>query len=102
MIWTWLGFLLLIAILLALDLGWLSRRAGEISFKKAMLWSSAWIMSALTFTVLVYFGYEYHWFGLGTQIDAVDGRYNDGLSATAKYLTGYVLEKALSIDNLFV
>ena len=102
MIWTWLGFILLIGLLLTLDLGWLNRRPHEISFKESLIWSGAWIGIALAFTVLVYGGYEYHWFGLGTKFDAVDHRKNDGLSATAKYLTGYVLEKALSIDNLFV
>jgi tellurite resistance protein TerC len=102
MIWTWVGFLLLVFLLLALDLGWLNKRAHVISFREALIWSGAWVGIALGFTVMVYGGYEYHWFGLGTTIDAVDGRMNDGVSATAKYLTGYVLEKALSIDNLFV
>ena len=102
MIWTWIGFLLLVLLLLALDLGWLNKRAHVISFREALTWSGAWVGIALGFTVLVYGGYEYHWFGLGTTIDAVDGRMNNGVSATAKYLTGYVLEKALSIDNLFV
>jgi tellurite resistance protein TerC len=102
MIWTWLGFFVLIGLLLSLDLGWLSKRPHVMSFREALLWSAAWVGVALAFTVLVYGGYEHHWFGLGTKIDAVDGRVNDGLSATAKYLAGYVLEKALSIDNLFV
>ena len=102
MIWTWSGFLLLIALLLALDLGWLGKRSHVISFREALIWSGFWVAVTLSFCVLVYGGYEYHWFGLGTTIDAVDGQKNDGLSATAKYLTGYVLEKALSVDNLFV
>jgi len=102
MIWTWSGFFVLIGFLLALDLGWLNKRAHAISFREALVWSGVWIGIALSFSVLVYGGYEYHWFGLGKTIDAVDGRPNDGITATAKYLTGYVLEKALSIDNLFV
>ncbi len=102
MIWTWAGFLLLIGLLLALDLGWLGKRSHIISFREAFVWSGVWIAVALGFTVMVYGGYEYHWFGLGTTVDAVDGRVNNGVSATAKYLTGYVLEKALSVDNLFV
>jgi tellurite resistance protein TerC len=56
----------------------------------------------LSFSVLVYFVYEHQWQGLGTTIDAVDGAMNDGWSATEKYLTGYVVEKSLSIDNVFV
>ena len=102
MIWIWAGFLLLIGLLLALDLGWLGRKAHVISFREALTWSAVWIGIALSFSILVYAGYEYHWFGLGTTVDAVDLQKNDGITATAKYLTGYVLEKALSIDNLFV
>jgi len=56
----------------------------------------------LAFAVFVYFAYEGHWFGLGTVADAVDGLVNDGASATEKYLTGYVVEKSLSVDNIFV
>src|SRR5579859_1632169 len=102
MIWTWVGFFLLIGLLLSLDLGWLGKKRHVISLREALIWSGVWIGVALGFTVLVYGGYEYHWFGLGTTVDAVDGRLNDGISATARYLTGYVLEKALSIDNLFL
>ena len=56
----------------------------------------------LTFAVFVYFAYEGKWFGLGTVADAVDGLANDGTTATEKYLTGYVVEKSLSVDNIFV
>jgi tellurite resistance protein TerC len=40
--------------------------------------------------------------GLGLAVDAVDGQVNDGASATVKYLMGYVVEKSLSVDNVFV
>jgi tellurite resistance protein TerC len=40
--------------------------------------------------------------GLGLAVDAVDGQPNDGSSATVKYLTGYIIEKSLSVDNVFV
>jgi len=43
-----------------------------------------------------------HWAGLGASVDAVDGMVNDGRSAAIKYLTGYVVEKSLSVDNIFV
>src|SRR3972149_1412308 len=56
----------------------------------------------LGFSVFVYFAYDGHWFGLGTAADAVDGLTNDGATATEKYLTGYVVEKSLSVDNIFV
>jgi tellurite resistance protein TerC len=46
--------------------------------------------------------YDGHWFGIGTAVDAVDGLTNSGATATEKYLTGYVVEKSLSVDNIFV
>jgi tellurite resistance protein TerC len=52
--------------------------------------------------VFVYFGYEYRWMGLGLAVDAIDGQVNDGASAAIKYLTGYIIEKSLSVDNVFV
>src|SRR5205085_3307802 len=54
------------------------------------------------FAGFVYVGYEQHWLGLGVVPDAVDARVNDGASAVLKYLTGYVVEKSLSVDNVFV
>ena len=56
----------------------------------------------LTFSVFVCFAYEDHWFGLGLVADAVDDVINDGASAREKYLTGYLVEKSLSVDNIFV
>jgi tellurite resistance protein TerC len=70
--------------------------------KEALTWSAVWITLGLSFSVLVYFGYENHWLGLGSAADAVDGVINDGTTATIKYLTGYVVEKSLSVDNIFV
>jgi tellurite resistance protein TerC len=54
------------------------------------------------FAVFVYFAYTGQWFGLGTVADPVDGVPNSGASAAEKYLTGYVVEKSLSVDNIFV
>jgi tellurite resistance protein TerC len=102
MIFTWLGFILLIISLVILDLGLLNRRPATVSFSKSLIWAAGWISVSLAFTAVVYDGYANHRFGLGTIPDAVDGRINDGPTAASKYLTGYVLEKALSVDNLFV
>jgi tellurite resistance protein TerC len=98
----WVGFVTLILLLLALDLGVLHRKAHIVSMKEAILMSSVWIMLGLAFSVFVYYGYEYHWLGLGASIDAVDDTINDGRSATVKYITGYIIEKSLSVDNIFV
>ena len=98
----WVGFTVFILGMLALDLGVFHRRSHVIRVREALIWSAIWISIALAFTLFVWFGYEHHWLGLGMTIDPVDGQMNDGKSATLKYLTAYVLEKSLSVDNLFV
>lgn len=98
----WVGFTVFILGMLALDLGVFHRRSHVIRVREALIWSAIWISIALAFTLFVWFGYEHHWLGLGMTIDPVDGQINDGKSATLKYLTAYVLEKSLSVDNLFV
>jgi tellurite resistance protein TerC len=102
MIWIWLGFLAFILLLLALDLGVFHREAHVVSLRESMIWSAIWIALGLSFTGFVYIAYENHWMGLGTQVDPTDGSINNGAEAVIKYLTGYIVEKSLSIDNVFV
>ena len=102
MVWIWVGFIVFVLLMLALDLGVFHREAHVVSVKEALAWSAVWATLGLTFSVFVYFGYENRWLGLGSAIDAVDGVINDGTTATVKYLTGYVVEKSLSVDNIFV
>ena len=102
MVWVWLGFILFVLLMLALDLGVFHRKAHVVSVREALGWSAVWITMGLAFGAFVYFGYENRWLGLGTTVDAVGGRVNDGYNATVKYLTGSVIEKSLSVDNIFV
>ena len=102
MVFLWLGFITLVLAMLALDLGVFHRKAHVVSVKEALRWSAFWIGLGVMFSGFVYVAYEAHWLGLGNAIDAVDGTINDGRAATVKYLTGYVIEKSLSIDNIFV
>ena len=102
MIWVWTGFITFVLLLLALDLGVFHRKAHVVGVKEAVAWSAVWVSLGLAFAVLVYFAYEGRWFGLGSVADPVDGLPNDGSRATEKYLTGYVVEKSLSVDNIFV
>ncbi len=102
MVWIWVGFILFVLLMLALDLGVFHRKAHVVSLKEALTWSAVWITLGLSFSLFVYYGYENHWLGLGSSADAVDGVINDGTTATIKYLTGYVVEKSLSVDNVFV
>jgi tellurite resistance protein TerC len=102
MIWLWLAFIAFVLLMLALDLGVFHRTAHVVSVREALAWSAVWIAMGLTFSVFVYFAYDGSWFGLGTVPDSVDGLVNDGARAVEKYLTGYVVEKSLSVDNIFV
>ena len=102
MIWIWIGFILFVLALLALDLGVFHRKAHVVSIKEALAWSAVWVALGLSFSVFVYFGYSNNWMGLGTKIDPVDGTPITGGEAVIKYLTGYVVEKSLSVDNIFV
>ena len=102
MVWIWIAFIAFVLLMLALDLGVFHRKAHVVSVKEALAWSAVWLAMGLAFAAFVYFAYESQWFSLGTAADAVDRLANDGATATEKYLTGYVLEKSLSVDNIFV
>jgi len=110
-IWMYVGFILLVVGLLALDLGVFHRKLHVVGVKEALGWSAFWIGLGLTFSIFIYFGYERHWLGLGLTPDAMsaaqtlaDGTviYNDGQSALVRYLTGFLVEKSLAVDNIFV
>ena len=102
MVWLWAGFIVLVLLLLLLDLSVFHRKAHVDSVGEAFTWSAMWISLGLSFSVFVYFAYAGQWLSLGTQPDPVDGVINDGWTALQKYLTGYVVEKSLSMDNIFV
>jgi tellurite resistance protein TerC len=78
----WLGFTAFILALLALDLGVFHRKAHTVGYREALGWSAIWVGLALAFNLLVY-----HWFGSERALE---------------FLTGYLIEKALSVDNIFV
>ena len=81
-LWAWLGFIALVVLMLALDLGVFNRKAHVPSFKEAGIWSAVWIVLALIFNIVVW---KYM------------GRFKG-----IEWFTAYVLEKSLSVDNLFV
>lgn len=102
MIWAWVIFISFVLVMLALDLGVFHRKSHVVGVKESLGWSAVWITLGLAFSIFVYFAYENHWFQLGHGIDAVDKLVNTGKLAATKYLTGYVVEKSLSVDNIFV
>jgi len=82
MIWPWIGFTVFVLAMLALDLGVFHRKSHTVGMKEALAWSGAWIALALLFNAGIW-----HWQG-----------HVKGL----EFLTGYVVELSLSVDNLFV
>jgi len=100
-IWVWLIALGIVVSLLILDLGVLNRKAHRISLREAAGMTAVWVGFGLAFGVLVYFIYERHWFGVGVP-QGIAGEVTDGWKAVSLYITGYLLEESLSIDNLFV
>ena len=112
MLWMYAGFVALVLALLGLDLGVFHRKAHVVSVKEALGWSAFWIALGLSFAGFIYAGYENHWLGLGLfpdmmtlspqVVEGVGTVYNDGASAVVKYVTGYLVEKSLAVDNIFV
>jgi tellurite resistance protein TerC len=97
-LWLWGGFLLLVLSLLALDLGVFHRRPSEISFREALAWTAVWFILAMGFNALVYFLYEHHLLGVGLHV----GQNLGGPQASLHFFTGYIVEKSLSLDNIFI
>jgi tellurite resistance protein TerC len=95
---AWSGFVALVLALLALDLGVFNRKVHEPTVAEALGWSAFWIALAMAFNGLVYFLYENNWIGVGLTFPVdIDGR-----QASLEFFTGYLLEKSLSLDNIFV
>jgi tellurite resistance protein TerC len=80
--WLWMGFSFFIVFMLSLDLGLLNRKAHTVRYREAWIWTGVWVTLAMTFAYVVF-----HY--LGSQ---------RGL----EFLTGYLIELSLSVDNLFV
>jgi tellurite resistance protein TerC len=93
----WAGFFAIFIGVLALDLGVLHRESKAMDVRQALGWTVVWIIVALSFGGLVYGVYEYHWFGWRVASDAPSGS-----QAAIEYVTGYLLEWSLSVDNIFV
>lgn len=81
-LWLWIGFNVFVLAMLALDLGVFHRHAHVVSLKESLIWTAVWVALALVFNVGV-------WHFGGSQ---------KGL----EFLTGYLIEKSLSVDNVFV
>ncbi len=81
-VYVWIGFLAFVILLLSIDLGVFHRKSHEVKIKEALIWSAIWITLALIFNYGVYIFM--------------------GKEKALEFLTGYLIEKSLSVDNLFV
>ncbi|GIV30735.1 MAG: membrane protein [Saprospiraceae bacterium] len=95
---VWIGFILLVCIFLAIDLGIFNKQSHEIGTAEAFRWTSLWVSISMLFSVFVYFAYENNWMGIGQTV----GHPSSGMHAALTYLTGYIVELSLSMDNIFV
>lgn len=102
MIGVWTGFIVFICAILAVDLGVFNRHDHQPSGREAVVFTGATVVLALCFAGFVFQAYEHQWQGLGLRPDSIDGRMNDGHLAVVKFLTGYIVELSLSMDNVFV
>src|SRR5215475_11952546 len=96
MIWFWLGFFALVALLLFLDLGVLHRRAAEPSLRSAVGWTIGWVCLGLSFAGVVYLIYEHAWLG-ATMTAAPTAAHaapagGVGSDAAITYVSVYLLE----------
>jgi tellurite resistance protein TerC len=99
----YVGFTLFVLIMLALDLGLFHREAHEVSFKESLTWSIVWISLALIFNFLFY-KYAGWKFENDERLLAIPG-FNGEVAAKQvglEFLTGFIVEKSLAVDNIFV
>ncbi len=101
--WFYLGFIGFVLVLLALDLGIFHKKAHEVGFKEASIWTAIWIGMALVFNYLFYLYAKYR-FSTQEQYTSISGFDPDAQAKTTalEFLTGYVVEKSLAIDNIFI
>lgn len=101
--WFYLAFTGFVLVLLALDLGVFHRKAHAVSNKEAVTWSIIWVSLALLFNLFIY-KYSAHAFADNPRLMAISG-FDAEQAARAvglEFLTGFIVEKSLAVDNIFV
>jgi len=91
-IWLWVGFNLFVLLMLAVDLGVFHRKTHVVSGKEALLWSLVWISLSLVFNAVIYSFWD----------RMMPGSSYTNSEAALAFFTGYLIEKSLSVDNIFV
>jgi tellurite resistance protein TerC len=90
----WTVFIVVILIFLALDLGVFNRNPHIISTKEASIWTAIWVSISFLFSGIIY------WLYSNSLVENIDNL--KPIDATIKYITGYLIELSLSVDNIFV
>ena len=98
-VWLWLSFLGIIFVLLAFDLGVLHRTTREIEVKESLWLSAFYIALGLLYAGFVYWSFEY---ARDAAAPAIAATMLTGVEAAELYITGFVIEKSLAMDNVFV
>ncbi len=91
---VWILFIVFVIIALILDLGVFNKNPHEIKTKEASIWTSVWVTCALLFSGIVYLSFQNGWIDNPTDLTPTD--------AVLKYVTGYLIELSLSVDNIFI
>ncbi len=101
--WFYAAFTVFVLGMLALDLGVFNRKEHVISFKEAAAWSGVWVSLALIFNTLFYY-YAAWKFPQDERLMSIPGfdPSNAAWTVSLEFLTGYVVEKSLSVDNIFI
>ncbi|HVU62737.1 MAG TPA: TerC/Alx family metal homeostasis membrane protein [Phycisphaerales bacterium] len=112
MIWLWIGFLMLVAVLLALDLFIVGRRHRAMTARSALRWTMFFVAVGALFNVAIYFVYAHNVLGAGDEFvhhlkahgsaDHPTSPARIGSTAAMQFLAGWLTEYSLSVDNLFV
>lgn len=101
--WFYLGFVVFIAFVLSLDLGVFHKKAHVVSVKEAAIWTSIWVSLAIIFNILFYY-YAFYLLSQRASLMQLPG-FDPDLTAknlAMEFTTGFLIEKALAIDNIFI
>ena len=102
--WTfYIGFIAFVCVILALDLGVFHRTAHAVSVKESLAWSVVWVSLAIVFNIGLYY-YSLSAFAKDERLLAVPGFSPDAAAwqVSLEFLTGFIIEKALAVDNIFI
>jgi tellurite resistance protein TerC len=101
--WLYGSFTVFVLGLLALDLGLFHRKAHAVSYREAAIWSAVWVALALLFNYAIY-QYSAWQFARDPRLSAIPGfsAPDSARQVALEFLTGYIVEKTLSIDNIFL